>query len=115
MKLFLLASVAASASAASISAFRSLDAAAPTKMNFTSFTDDACATPDASKKPKDYKVGECKKAVIALCDATGTNATLVYYNDDACTSFNSSKSYVSGECTQTGPKTQRTSKIAVCF
>jgi len=110
VKLFLASLATASAS---VGALR--DVAAPKHMNFTSFTDGTCATRDTAKKVLDFKVGECKKMTIALCDATGTNATLVYYNDATCTSFNSSKSYVSGACTPSGPKTARKGKIATCY
>ena len=89
--------------------------AAPFKhVNFTSFTDDKCATLKAAKH---FKVDECKGFAIYSCTVGGNGTVLVNvssFNDDTCTSLNSSKLYDSGVCTETGPKTGRTSKLAVC-
>ena len=85
-------------------------------MNYTSFSDDACAT--VAKPPKDYKIGACHKGTMYTCaaDASGAlQANETSYNDDACASFNTSKLFASGVCTQTGPKTARTSKLLVCM
>lgn len=81
-------------------------------MNLTSYTDDKCTTIDSSKKTKNFKLNECKRQTIAYC-STG-NATIVYYNDDACTQYNSTSTFVPGVCTPTGPKTQRLGKVAMC-
>lgn len=81
-------------------------------MNLTSYTDDTCKTIDTSKKEKNFKLNECKRQTIAYC--TTGNATIVYYNDDACTSYNSTSTFVPGVCTPTGPKTQRQGKMAMC-
>ena len=84
-------------------------------MNYTAFTDDKCAT--VKNKVEVYKLGECKHMLIATCapDASGAmQANLTYFNDATCTSFNDTKIYASGVCTQTGPKAARTSKLAVC-
>jgi hypothetical protein len=69
-----------------------LSVAAPTSMNFTAYTDATCATVDTSKSVRTFTLDKCKKMVLATC--VGTNATIAYYNDDACTSFNSSSTFV---------------------
>ena len=67
---------------------------------------------DSSKTVREYTLDKCKKMTIASC--SGTNATLVYFNDDACTQFNSSQTFVVDECTATGPKSSRKGKKATC-
>jgi len=72
----------------------------------------------SAKAPKEYKVGACHKGTLYTCvsDAAGaTSANESSYNDDTCTSYNSSKLFKSGACTQTGPKTARTSKLLTCL
>ena len=86
-------------------------------LNMTSFTDDKCAT--AKEAAKTHKLGECKKGAIYACsDASASGAAVANvtsFNDDTCTSFNSSKVFDSGVCTATGPKAARTSKLLVCY
>ena len=67
-------------------------------------------------KSTNYTLNKCKHAQIPTC--VGTNATLVYYDasDAKCAgATNGSKTYVTSTCTQTGPKTARTSKLVTCF
>ena len=84
-------------------------------MNLTEFSDDTCTV---STKTTIYKLEQCKKETIALCSADGTNATFVWYDDTDTTckgAVNSTKSYVGGKCTATGPKGSKKGKIAVCY
>ena len=84
-----------------------------TKLNYTSYTDDKCAT--VKSATKEYKLGDCKKGTTYTCSGSPAQANETSYNDDTCTSYNSSKIFASGTCTATGPKTARTSKLLVCF
>lgn len=84
-------------------------------VNYTSFTDAACAA--VAKAPKEYKVGACHKGTTYSCAASASGAIQANetsYNDAACASYNSSKIFDSGVCTQTGPKSARTSKLVTC-
>ena len=81
-------------------------------MNYTSYTDDACTV---VKKTQLLKLERCKHNQIPHCE--GTNATITYFasTDATCSgAVNDTRTFVTGACTQTGPKTARTSKLVTC-
>ena len=81
-------------------------------MNYTSYSDDACTV---VKKTQLLKLERCKHNQIPHC--AGTNATITYYasTDATCSgAVNDTRTFVTGACTQTGPKTARTSKLVTC-
>jgi hypothetical protein len=63
-----------------------------------------------------YELEKCQHYTIATC--VGKNATLAWYDDTdkKCSgAVNSTKSYVTGECTPTGPKGAKLGRKAVCY
>jgi hypothetical protein len=63
-----------------------------------------------------YELDKCKKYTVATC--VGKNATLSWFadTDKTCAgAVNSTKSYVTDECTPTGPKGAKLGRKAVCY